>query len=200
AILYHPVLSMLNTKYIVINENIPPLVNHFALGNAWFVGEIIPANNANEEIAKLQTIDPAHQAVVSQEFLNAIQLAKTAGDLSGNTATDSTASIKLTSYAPNKLEYSYNSTSTQTALFSEVYYSPGWKATIDGQDAPIFRANWILRGLQLPAGKHNIVFTFEPESFSKGETYSRIASGVLMILLLGGLVVLFIKKRKKDGK
>lgn len=200
ALSYHPVLSMLNTKYIIINENVPPLVNNFAMGNAWFVNEIIPVNNANEEIAKLQDIDPAHQAVVSQEFLNAIQLAKTAGDISGNTGTDSTASIKLTSYAPNKLEYSYNSTSSQTALFSEVYYNPGWKATIDGQDAPIFRANWILRGLQLPAGKHNIVFTFEPESFSKGETYSRIASGALMILLLGGLVVLFIKKKEKDGK
>ncbi|MEG1289928.1 MAG: YfhO family protein [Bacteroidales bacterium] len=195
ALTYHPVLSMLNTKYIVINENVPPLVNKYALGNAWFINEIITVNNANEEITKLKTIDPAHQAVVSKEFSNIITLAKPS-----TTLQDSTANISLTSYAPNKLEYSYNSTIPQTALFSEVYYNPGWKATIDGQEAPIFRANWILRGLQLPAGKHNIVFTFEPLSFSKGATYSRIASVLLIVLLLGGLTVMYIRNRKKDGK
>ncbi|MEG2849524.1 MAG: YfhO family protein, partial [Bacteroidales bacterium] len=173
----------------------PPLVNKYALGNAWFINEIITVNNANEEITKLKTIDPAHQAVVSKEFSNIITLAKPS-----TTLQDSTANISLTSYAPNKLEYSYNSTIPQTALFSEVYYNPGWKATIDGQEAPIFRANWILRGLQLPAGKHNIVFTFEPLSFSKGATYSRIASVLLIVLLLGGLTVMYIRNRKKDGK
>lgn len=195
ALTYQPVLSMLNTRYIIINENVPPLVNKYALGNAWFVNEIIPAANADEEIAKLGTINPATQAIISQEFL--------AGTPVGNAATtgtalrDTTASIQLTTYTPNRLIYKSSSTLPQTALFSEVYYSPGWKATIDGEEAPVFRANWILRGLQIPAGDHEIVFTFEPESFYKGAAYSRIASGLLIALLLGGLIVIFIKNRKK---
>lgn len=202
ALTYHPVLSMLNTRYIVIDPNAPALTNPYALGNAWFVNEIIPVKNADQEIAKLKEIDPARQAVVIERFLNEQALlaeAKKTLDAAGNTQLDSTASITLTSYAPNKLIYKSNSIIPQTALFSEVYYHPGWMATIDGVEAPIFQANWILRGLQVPAGEHEIVFTFLPESFSKGELYSRLASGVLVLLLLGSLVVMFIK-RKKDGK
>lgn len=195
ALTYQPVLSMLNTRYIIINENVPPLVNKYALGNAWFVDGIIPAANANEEIAKLQTIDPATQAIISQEFLEGTPVGTAAR--AETVLRDSTASIQLTSYTPNRLVYNSSSTVPQTALFSEVYYSPGWKATIDGEEAPIFRANWILRGLQIPAGDHEIVFAFEPESFYKGATYSRIASGLLIALLLGGLIVIFIKNRKK---
>lgn len=196
ALTYKPVLSMLNTRYIIINGNVPPLVNNYALGNAWFVDEIIPAANANEEIAKLGTIDPARQAIVSREFLNGTPPESL---VPGTTpaSQDSTASITLTSYAPNRIAYSSGSAVPQTALFSEIYYYPGWKATIDGKEAPIFRANWILRGLQIPAGEHEIVFTFEPESFYKGAVYSRIASGLLIALLLGGLIVIFIKNRKK---
>lgn len=195
ALTYQPVLSMLNTRYIIINENVPPLVNKYALGNAWFVDEIIPAANADEEIAKLGTINPGTQAIISREFLEGTPVGNAAA--AGTALRDTTASIQLTSYTPNRLVYKSSSTLPQTALFSEVYYSPGWKAAIDGEEAPIFRANWILRGLQIPAGDHEIVFTFEPESFYKGATYSRIASGLLIALLLGGLIVIFIKKRKK---
>lgn len=195
ALTYQPVLSMLNTRYIIINENVPPLVNKYALGNAWFVDEIIPAANADEEIAKLGTINPGTQAIISREFLEGTLVGNAAA--AGTALRDTTASIQLTSYTPNRLVYKSSSTLPQTALFSEVYYSPGWKAAIDGEEAPIFRANWILRGLQIPAGDHEIVFTFEPESFYKGATYSRIASGLLIALLLGGLIVIFIKKRKK---
>lgn len=202
ALTYHPVLSMLNTRYVVIDANAPALTNPYALGNAWFVEEIIPVKNADQEIARLKEIDPSRQAVVTERFLNEqspLAEAKKTLDAAGNTPLDSTASITLTSYAPNKLVYKSNSTVPQTALFSEVYYHPGWVALVDGVETPIFQANWILRGLQLPAGAHEIVFTFEPESFSKGELYSRLASGLLILLLIGGLVVMFIKK-KKDGK
>ncbi len=213
ALTYHPVLSMLNTRYIIINKDIPPLINKFALGNAWFVNEIIPVSGADEEMAELQTADPSRQAVVSQEFLEGTPLGKAyVGTASTATAGDSTASVSLISYAPNRLIYRYNSTVPRTTLFSEVYYSPGWQATlypagiIKGDNIPqtggipleIFRANWILRGVQLPAGDYDIVFRFNPESFTKGAAYSRIASGILILLLLGGLVVLFIKNKKKN--
>ena len=110
--------------------------------------------------------------------------------------------IELASYAPNKLVYNYSSNKPQVTLFSEVYYNPGWVATIipaaGGEAKPldIFRANWILRGAVVPAGDYTIEFAFNPPSFVKGELYSMISSGILMLLLLGGLVVTIMRKRR----
>ena len=103
------------------------------------------------------------------------------------------ASINLTSYAPNKLVYRYSSATPQAAIFSEVYY-PGWKAVFNGKELDIFRANWILRGVLLPAGEGDIVFTFQPESFVKGERYSLIAS-VLLVLLLIAAIAFSVRKK-----
>lgn len=208
ALGYLPVLSMLNTKYIVLNGSVPPVENVFRLGNAWFVKEIVPVNNANEEIGTLRVVNPAQQAVVSTEFI-AGALADEVSRLAANIGNPEEAVadmslnnfIELTSYAPNRLVYNYSSNKPQTTLFSEVYY-PGWEATITpaagGQAEPleIFRANWILRGAVIPAGDYTIEFTFNPTSFEKGETYSMISSGILLLCLLGGLVVMFIRRKK----
>ncbi len=208
ALGYLPVLSMLNTKYIVLNGSVPPVENVFRLGNAWFVKEIVPVNNANEEIETLRVVNPAQQAVVSTEFIVGA-LADEVSRLAANIGNPEEAVadmslnnfIELTSYAPNKLVYNYSSNKPQTTLFSEVYY-PGWEATITpaagGQAEPleIFRANWILRGAVIPAGDYTIEFTFNPTSFEKGETYSMISSGILLLCLLGGLVVMFIRRKK----
>ena len=208
ALGYLPVLSMLNTKYIVLNGSVPPVENVFRLGNAWFVKEIVPVNNANEEIETLRVVNPAQQAVVSTEFI-AGALADEVSRLAANIGNPEEAVadmslnnfIELTSYAPNRLVYNYSSNKPQTTLFSEVYY-PGWEATITpaagGQAEPleIFRANWILRGAVIPAGDYTIEFTFNPTSFEKGETYSMISSGILLLCLLGGLVVMFIRRKK----
>lgn len=222
ALTYHPVLSMLNTKYIVIDGSVPPIENPYRLGNAWFIENIITAKSADEEIAKLKLVDPAKEAVVSEIFaknLKNSQVNSSANNstnstavTSGTTAKDSLASIALTWYAPNKLVYSYSSKTPQTALFSEVYYSPGWYATLypagtvkggitpptlEGEALDIFPANWILRGLELPAGEYDIVFNFNPESFTKGEIYSKISSGILILLLIAALVTLVIRKKDK---
>ena len=121
---------------------------------------------------------------------------------------DSLAYIRLTSYAPNRLTYRYGSRIPQAALFSEIYYHPGWKAVLypanraenagkeKGTPAEIFRADYILRGLALPAGEYEIEFTFDPESFSKGEICSRAASGLLIILLATGIVLTVLRHRK----
>ena len=106
------------------------------------------------------------------------------------------ASINLTGYAPNKLVYRYSSATPQAAIFSEVYY-PGWKATLNGQELDVFRANWILRGVLLPAGDGDITFTFKPESFVKGEKYSLIAS-ILLVLLLVAAVALSLRKKREN--
>ncbi len=216
ALTCHPVLSMLNTRYIILNANQPPIVNRYALGNCWFVDNVVEALDANDEIAKLNEVNPQTQAVVAKEFIsknqNIDKFVKTCGqaenDLSaafeakeecaGETGGALFESITLTSYAPNRLVYHYTAESDKLALFSEVYY-PGWKAEINGNDADIFRANWILRGLYLPAGEGDITFTFQPDSFIKGERYSLIASSLLVLLLVGGIAcVLFLKRKKQE--
>ena len=203
AITYHPVLSMLNTRYFIFNPDMAPLVNPYAQGNCWFASNIVEAENADEEIAKLKDIDPRQQAIVSQDFIEKNPGLR--GIHRGEMKMDSTtvmsvandfASINLTSYAPNKLVYHYSSATPQAAIFSEVYY-PGWKATLNGQELDIFRANWILRGVLLPAGDGDITFTFKPESFVKGEKYSLIAS-ILLVLLLVVAVVLSLRKKREN--
>ena len=209
ALGYLPVLSMLNTKYIILGGNVPPVENNFRLGNAWFVNEIVPVENANEEIETLKVVNPAQQAVVSTEFITGAladevsRLAATV-DSAEEAAADMSLNnfIELESYAPNRLVYNYSSNKPQITLFSEVYYNPGWEATIvpaaGGQVEPldIFRANWILRGAVIPAGDYKIEFTFNPPCFDKGEVYSMISSGILLLLLLGGLGAKFIRRRK----
>ena len=207
ALTYHPVLSMLNTKYIVINGNVAPVENKYRLGNAWFVSNIIPAGNANEEIKALAAINPATDAVISKEFLtgeNFLALATSQmmqGDGAGIADMSLNNFIELESYAPNKLVYNYSSNKAQIVLFSEVYYNPGWKATItpanggESRKLDIFRANWILRGAIVPKGDYKIEFTFNPPCFEKGEMYSRISSGLLILLLLGGIGIAAWRKK-----
>ena len=201
ALTYHPVLSMLNTKYIVINGNLPPVENKYRLGNAWFAKNVVPANNANEEINALAAINPAVDAVVSREFLSQESFMAFARSQMMQGFMDGTADmslnnfIELASYAPNSMVYNYSSDRPQIVLFSEVYYNPGWKATItpanggESKNLDIFRANWILRGAIVPKGDYTIEFTFNPPCFEVGEMYSRISSGILVLLLLGGIGV-----------
>ena len=117
-----------------------------------------------------------------------------------NPTADSTSSIKLLSYAPNKLVYESNSSSDNLAVFSEIYYDKGWKASIDGNAAEHLRCNYVLRGMKVPAGKHRIEFVFEPEVVETGERVSMFAS----IILYGGIVVAggftFFRRRKTEQK
>ena len=114
------------------------------------------------------------------------------GDKPNTFEKDSLASIQLTQYQPNHLKYVSNNKNDGFAVFSEMYYSKGWKAAIDGQEAPIFNVNYVLRGLQTPAGKHTIEFKFEPEVVKTGGTIALIST-ILMVLLVG-LGLYFQKK------
>jgi uncharacterized membrane protein YfhO len=217
AMVFCPVLSMLNTKYIVLGANIPPIENEFRLGNAWFVNQIVPVETPNEEIETLAAVNPATTAVVSKEFLAAnpaLLAAAKAGAAQGgvtasapdNAVADMSLNnfIELASYAPNRLVYIYSSNKPQTVLFSEVYYNPGWEAvatnnaTGEKMALDIFRANWILRGVTLPEGDFTIEMSFNPPSFSKGEMYSRISSGILLLMLVGGGIFYYLRRRKEN--
>jgi hypothetical protein len=184
-------LNMLNAKYIIYNPSASPLVNPSALGNAWFVNEIKQVASANEEIKAMGAgFNPKNTAIVDKRF---------ADQLKGSVNFDSSATIQLNSYAPNKLEYSYNSSVAGTVIFSEVYYAKGWNAFVDGNPAPHFRANYVLRGMNVPAGKHTIEFRFEPSLYHSTEKISLATSG-LLLLLAAGLLFMAFRKQSQTAK
>lgn len=176
------VLNMLNTKYVITagQDGNPSMQrNTAALGNAWFVNNIRMVNTADDEINQLSNFDPLAEAIVHKEFES-----YTAGlqpNKNGN--------ISLTSYAPNELTYTSNSSSDQLAVFSEIWYGPnkGWKAYIDDNPVDHIRANYVLRALKVPAGSHTVKFVFDPDSVKTGFIISFICSliiiGVLFFLL-----------------
>jgi len=176
----YPVLNMLNTRYIVLGAENPPVKNANAFGNSWFVSNVISVNSATEEIGSLNRLESSLTAIVHSEFLEEIK-----GCSQDSLSTSE--SVLLTAYSPNRLEYKSASAANRLAIFSEVYYPAGWRAYVDGQEVKILRANYILRALNIPAGEHTIVFEFKPDSFKKGELWSRITSGVLVLMLLATL-------------
>jgi len=187
-----PVLDMLNARYVIVpDQNKQPVVqqNPGALGAAWFVGGFRVVNNADEEITAIGTMNPANELVVDKRF--EYQLA------GKKFVKDTTSTIKLTSYAPNKLIYQTNTTKEQLTVFSEIYYADGWQATIDGKEVPHFRANYILRAMVVPAGKHTVEFRFEPKSFYRSETISVIAAVVLFLLIAAAIGNDLLQARKK---
>lgn len=182
------VLNMLNTKYIIYNPDAAPLQNRYALGNAWFVENIKQAKNADEEIQFIGEIDPAQTAVINERY-NA--------DLQDFTPKpDNAARINLTGYKPNHLTYESNTSTEQLAVFSEIYYSKGWNAYIDGEQKTYVSANYVLRAMRIPAGKHIVEFKFEPKSYVVGGKIS-LASNILLFAGLG--VALFLSFRKKEA-
>lgn len=187
-----PVINMLNTKYLILpaqDNSTMPVLNPNAYGNAWFVDELQYVKNANEELAGLGKVSPKHVALVDEKF------AATLGDAK-EVAADSTAQVQLVAYEPNALRYEVNSGKGGVVVFSEIYY-PGWTATIDGQEAPVGRADYVLRAMKVPAGKHVIEMSFQPKSITVTETIAWIALVILVLLLLGVAATEVMKTRKK---
>ncbi|MDD3686829.1 MAG: YfhO family protein [Bacteroidales bacterium] len=182
-----PVLNMLNTKYIIYDPRYAPMVNHHALGNAWFVDTVNFVDNPDQEIIALKTFDPATQAIVDVRFKDELK--------SFTGAPDSTATIKLTDVAPDYVVYESNTASEQLCIFSEIYYPHGWKVTIDGKETTHFRANYILRAMMVPAGKHTIKFEFIPEVYKTGVMIS-YACSIIFFLLIGAGIFFDYKKKK----
>lgn len=186
------VLNMLNTKYFVLpagrNGEAIPIQNPYAYGNAWFVKNVSYVANANEEIETLYDINPRETAVVDKRFEETLKGVTT-------NVTDSLASITLTSYSPNHLVYETTNENDGIAIFSEIYYPDGWQVTIDGQPATLARANYILRALHLPAGKHVVEMKFDPQSLHLTEG---IAYGALVLLLIGVITAICLTYTKKN--
>lgn len=186
------ILNMMNVRYIIVkNKNGGPVAqrNPYANGNAWFVENVQPANNANDEIALLDSLDTKKTAVINKEFLSKIPSEKI--------TRDSTATIDLFKYQPNHLVYETSTKTPQLAIFSEVYYPHGWNAYINGKPAEYFRADYVLRAMVVPPGNNKIEFKFEPEVIQTGSTISIVSSLVLLLIIAGGL---YFESRKKRNE
>ena len=177
-----PVIGMLNAKYLIVpdeNNQPTPQLNPYALGNAWFVGDILVVDNANQESDALNTIDLENTAVVDRQFAGFVK------DPHPGIAPD--ASVELTYFRPKKVEYDSHSSADGTIVFSEIYYPYGWKASIDGQPVDHFRANYTLRALNVPAGDHQITFIFDPDSVRKGDTIALTCIIAMYLLILAAI-------------
>lgn len=172
------VMNMLNTKYFILGQPGKEISfpNPFASGPAWFVNEVQWVKTPDEEISAVNTINPNQTAVLHEEFKDKLT----------QLSPDPSASIQLSSYSPNKLVYKSNASTDQLAVFSEVWYGPdlGWKIFIDGKETSLIRSNYVLRAAVIPAGSHEIVMEFKPQSFMVGKMLSMICS-LLLILFMG---------------
>ena len=189
------VLNMLNTKYIITKGSdgqLQPMRNPDAMGNAWFVDTLMVVDGANAESDALNRLDLHTTAVLDREFA--------AFAPQPMLAADSTRSVRLTKYTPRYLDYESTSAQPGTIVFSEIYYPYGWRATIDGQPADHFRVDYMLRALNVPAGRHQIHFEFAPDSVRRGDTLSLICILILYaftLCLIGREVSRCVKNRKK---
>lgn len=168
------VYNMLNTRYFIVpdrNGRLEAQFNPDANGAAWFVGEVTPVDTPAEEIDALAHIDTKRQAVAERRFTDRLSIRGTA---------DSAASIRLTDYRVNRLTYEYDAASEGIAVFSEIYYDKGWKAYVDGAEAPYFRADYVLRAMELPAGHHTVEFVFRAPRFREASAVTLLCSLVIL--------------------
>lgn len=184
------VLDMFNVRYVITRDpnNGAERIQRrsTATGNAWFVDKVTFVKDNAQEMQAISSFDPAKEAFVHDEFKNKVNAARL--------GRPNNADIKLTSYHPDKMEYEYTAPNDVFAVFSEVYYDKGWKAYVDGEEVPIIRTDYILRGLQLPGGNHKVEFIFDPQTMKTSNIVSLIASIILVLGLAGAIV---ISKRKK---
>lgn len=188
------VLNMLNVKYIIQPGEGGELfysLNPYANGNAWFVSEIKTVDSADEEMKALDKLDTKNEAVISFASNNAMSIKSLP-----NFKKDTLAQIKLVDYKPNYLKYISNNIDSGFAVFSEIYYPKGWKVTIDGKETEMFRVNYVLRALQIPAGEHTIEFKFDPEVVKTGSMIALFSSIGMVLLIIGGIYF----ERKKMNK
>ena len=186
------VLNMLNTRYFIVGDTAAHL-NPGALGNAWFISNLSYVATPKEEMSFMDDFDPATEAVADKRFEAILGAAspKAEGD-----------TIFETTYSPKALTYHAESRNGGIAVFSEVYFPWGWKATIDGEEAEIGRVNYVLRAMRIPAGSHTITMVFDPDSVTVTETLAYAAITIIYLALIAAiaLAVLRVQHSPKVGE
>ncbi|MGP1464556.1 MAG: YfhO family protein [Prevotella koreensis] len=188
-----PVLNMLNTRYFILplqGGQTAPIKNPYGYGNGWFVDKVRYVDNANSELDAIGKTMLRHEAVADKKF------EQTLGQSKQQTGE---ATVTLTSYKPNHLTYDVKSSTGGIVVFSEVYY-PGWTATIDGNPAEVGRVDYVLRGIQMPAGSHKVEMMFYPKSVDNTETVAYIAYLLLFATIAAGVFFEWKKRRTKEIK
>lgn len=182
------VLNMLNTRYIIVNDTEAHL-NPGALGNAWFIDGLSYVDSPKEEMAFLSDFDAAREAVADSRFQTILGAAtpKAEGD-----------TIFETTYSPKALTYHAESQRGGIAVFSEVYFPWGWKATIDGKEAEIGRVNYVLRAMRIPAGSHTISMTFDPDSVTTTETMAYAAISIIYLALIAAIALAVLRAGHRE--
>jgi len=191
------VLNMLNAKYIIYSKQYMPILNINAFGNAWFVDKFKFVESPDDELKALNEVDLSRTAVVNKNKFNVTNLSELVY------TNDSTKSVVLTEYEPDKLKYKVVSQNGGFVVFSEIYYPEGWKATIDGKPTKIFQTNYILRGIEVPAGSHQVTFEFRPKSIYTAKKIELISSILVILILLGSLYKIYvscIKNKTEDSE
>ena len=185
------ILNMMNAKYIIFTnpqtnqQQMQP--NAYAYGPCWLVKNVKIVEGPAEEIEAIGTAHLRDTAIVQKAFSNTVV----------QPTWDSAATIKLSKFDNDTMDYSFSSTAPQFAVFSEVYYPHGWNAYIDGKKVEYCKADYVLRGLSIPAGQHSVRFIFEPSSYKKGISIAYASSFLILILFLGGLFMEWWSQRKK---
>ncbi|MCQ2142663.1 MAG: hypothetical protein MJY56_01200 [Bacteroidales bacterium] len=208
---YCPVLSALNTRYLILGDDYAPVVNDWAYGTAWFVDNVVAASTPDEEIEFVGLVDLFEEAVVGKDFewvwdeftSKKEDFAAPVGD---------NDFVEMVSYTPKEVRYAYDVEKGKIAVFSEIYYPKGWKAYIVPDEKSIlegtggeselelFRADWILRGAVIPAGSGEIVMRFEPESYRTGAAVSRASSIVLILLIVLSAGTMFMGRKEEEER
>jgi hypothetical protein len=188
------VFNMLNTKYFISPDpktgKPTAQLNPNAYGNCWLVKGIQFVADANEEMAALDHTNLKDTAIVENKYK---------GQIKQQPAYDSIGYIKLVENQNDKIEYRFSAPSPQFAVFSEVYYPRGWNVYIDGNKTDYVRTNYVLRGMYVPAGNHNIEFRFEPTSYTTGRTISIIANILVMLIIITSVLFYAMKKQEPDA-
>ena len=185
------ILNMLNVKYVIQTDKEGkeyPIINPDANGNAWFVNQIISVKSSDKEMKALDKLNSKNEVVINVNEFSEIK--------NKTFAKDSSATITLDSYLPNDLKYTSNNAKEGLAVFSEMFYEKGWNALIDGKETPIMRADYALRAIVVPAGKHVIEFKFEPQVVKTGSAITLVSCIGMLFLLVGGLY--FERKKSKE--
>lgn len=186
------VINMLNTRYIIVPDpqsQQPQLIrNSDAFGPAWLVKQVVPVKDRAAAIKALGSTNLRDSVIVEEGLIPSLQ----------QPAVDSASSIRLTRFDNDTLTYEAQCNGNQFAVFSEIYYPKGWNAYVNGKKTPYYNVNYILRGMPLPAGKHTIQFIFEPESVKSGNRIMFISSGLITLVLLGGLFMGFRQIRRSQ--
>ena len=190
------VLNMLNMKYVIIPDPTNPkqttaIPNKYALGNCWLVKEIRYVDNADQEMNALDSINPANTVLIDQSFKSKVPF---------EPVYDSSAYINLIKNDNDDINYGFNASTNQFAVFSEMYYSKGWQAFIEGKPVDYCKVDYALRGLAIPAGKHNIEFKFDSKFVDIGESIGNFANLFAWCFLLLSAFMIWRNSRKNDQK